>query len=59
MMRKRWCEKFLLNPWIFKQEVFPNANPFFRVVCECICKVITYYANPSPTYRPFAHNESR
>ena len=26
MKRRRWCERFRLNLWIFRQEEFPNAN---------------------------------
>ena len=58
-MRRRGCEGFRLNPWIFKQEEFPNANPSFPIVRKCICKVFAYYANSSPTRYPLAHDESR
>ena len=59
MKMKKWCERFPSNPWIFRQEEFSNANPSFRFLCEYICKVVTYYANPSSTYHTFAHDESR
>ena len=57
MMRKRkWCERFLSNLWIFRQEELPNLS--FCFLCECICKVLAYYANSSPTHHPFAYNEA-
>ena len=58
MKKKKWYKRFHSDLWIFKLEEFPNANPSFRIVCECICKVITHYANSSPTYCPLAHDES-
>ena len=57
--RRRWYERFCLNPWIFKQEEFPNANPSFPIVRKCICKVFAYYANLSSTCHSLAHDESR
>ena len=60
MTKKRWWyERFHSNLWIFKQEEFPNANPSFLIVRECICKVFTHYANPSSTCCSLAHDESR
>ena len=57
--RREWCKRFHSDPWIFRQEEFPNANPSFLIVRKCICEVFTYYANPNTTYHPFAHDESR
>ena len=59
MKKRRWCDRFLSNPWIFRLEEFPNTNPSFRVVCKCICKVVTYYANSCSTHHSLTHNESR
>ena len=59
MKRRKEYEEFHSNPWIFKQEEFPNANPSFCIVCKCICKVFAYYANSCSTRRSFAHDESR
>ena len=59
MRRRRWYKRYRSNPWLFRQEEFPNANPSFHIVRKCICKVFTHYANPSSTCRPLAHDESR
>ena len=59
MRRRKWYERSRLNLWIFRQEEFPNANPSFHIVRKRICKVFTYYANPSSARCPLAHDESR
>ena len=47
-----------LCPLLAAPAAFTNTNPSFHILCECICKVFTHYANPSTTYCPFAHAES-